>query len=94
MLIELRSYQQDAVAAIREVFTRWRRVLFVLPSRARGIDIRTARGWQWFQLLQHADGDAARLRQIQVARGYKPGWVRYAVAEAAEKRAAAQRGAA
>jgi DNA repair protein RadD len=53
---------------------------------AHGLDIRNARGWQWFQLLQHADGDPARLRQIQVARGYKPAWVRYAAAEAAAKR--------
>ena len=55
------------------------------PSWARGLDIRNARGWQWYQLLQHAAGDPARLRQIQVARGYKPGWARYAVREAAEK---------
>jgi DNA repair protein RadD len=60
------------------------------PAWSHGIDIRHARGWQWFQLLQHADGDPARLRQIQEARGYKPAWVRYAVQEAAEKRAAAQ----
>jgi hypothetical protein len=44
--------------------------------------------------MQHAAGDPARLRQIQEARGYKPAWVRYAVQEAAEKRAAALRGAA
>jgi DNA repair protein RadD len=55
------------------------------PSWARGLDIRNARGWQWYQLLQHAAGDPARLRQIQAARGYKPGWSRYAVREAAEK---------
>jgi hypothetical protein len=60
----------------------------VSPPWARGLDIRTARGWQWYQLLQHADGDPTRLRQIQVARGYKSSWVRYAVQEAAEKRAA------
>jgi hypothetical protein len=53
---------------------------------ARGLDIRNARGWQWFQLMQYADGDPVRLRQIQVARGYKSAWVRYAVAEAAAKR--------
>jgi DNA repair protein RadD len=55
------------------------------PAWTRGIDIRHARGWQWFQLLQHADGDPARLRQIQMARGYKAGWTRYAVQEAREK---------
>jgi DNA repair protein RadD len=59
------------------------------PPWARGLDLRAARGSQWFQLLQHAAGDSARLRQIQAARGYKPGWVRYAVQEAAEKRGAA-----
>jgi hypothetical protein len=58
------------------------------PPWARGIDLRKASGWQWYQLLQHADGDPARLRQIQAARSYKPAWVRYAVQEAAEKRAA------
>jgi superfamily II DNA or RNA helicase len=66
----------------------------VSPPWAHGIDIHSARGWQWYQLLQHADGDPTRLRQIQVARGYKAGWTRYAVQEAAEKRAATQRGAA
>lgn len=59
------------------------------PPWARGLDIRIARGWQWRLLLQRAAGDPARLRQIQVARGYKAGWVRYAVREAAEKRGAA-----
>ena len=56
------------------------------PPWARGLDIRNARGWHWCQLLHHAGGDPARLRQIQVARGYKPAWVRYAAQEAAEKR--------
>jgi DNA repair protein RadD len=58
------------------------------PPWARGIDLRTARGSQWFLLLQRADGDPERLREIQVARGYKRAWVRYAVQEAAEKRIA------
>jgi DNA repair protein RadD len=58
----------------------------VPPRWARGIDLRNARGWQWFQLLQHAAGDPARLREIQVARNYKPAWARYAAQEAAEKR--------
>ena len=55
------------------------------PPWAHGIDIRTASGWRWHQLMQHADGDPARLRQIQAARGYKRGWVHYAVRDAAEK---------
>ena len=57
-----------------------------LAPWARGIDLRNASGWQWYQ-LQHADGDPSRLRQIQAARGYKPGWVRYTAQEAAEVRA-------
>jgi DNA repair protein RadD len=55
------------------------------PPWAQGLDLRNARGWQWFQLMERAAGDPARLREIQVARGYKPAWVRYAVQEAAEK---------
>lgn len=60
------------------------------PPWAHGLAIRTARGWQWFQLMQHAGADPARLRQIQLARGYKRGWLHYAARDAAEK----QRGAA
>ena len=52
---------------------------------AHGIDIRNAHGWQWFQLLQHAGVNRARLQEIQIARGYKPGWVRHALAEAEQK---------
>ena len=66
----------------------------VSPPWAHGLDIRTARGWQWFQLIQHADGDASRLRQIQVVRGYKRGWVRYAMEEATEKQQTKIRGVA
>jgi DNA repair protein RadD len=55
------------------------------PPWARGLDIRRARGWQWYQLLQHAGTNRARLREIQIARGYKPGWVRYAADEAEQK---------
>jgi superfamily II DNA or RNA helicase len=57
------------------------------PAWAHGLDIRNARGSQWFQLLQHADGDPVRLREIQVARGYKRGWALHAAREAAEARA-------
>lgn len=57
----------------------------VSPPWARGLDIRNARGWQWYQLLQHAGTNRAWLREIQIARGYKPGWVRYAAAEAEQK---------
>jgi hypothetical protein len=65
----------------------------ISPPWAHGLDIKSATGSGWYLLMQHAGGDPTRLRQIQEARGYKPGWVRYAVREAAEKRAA-YRGAA
>jgi DNA repair protein RadD len=58
----------------------------VSPPWACGIDLRDARGSRWFQLIQNAAGDPARLRQIQVACGYRPAWVRYAVHEAAERK--------
>jgi DNA repair protein RadD len=61
----------------------------ISPPWAHGLDIKSATGSRWYLLMQHAGGDPARLRQIQEARGYKPGWVRYAVREAAETRAAA-----
>ena len=35
------------------------------PSWAYGINICDARGRQWFQLIQYAGADPARLRQIQ-----------------------------
>jgi superfamily II DNA or RNA helicase len=79
----------------------------ILPERAgvleeikasqdwtRGLDIRTARGSAWYLLMQRADGVPARLRQIQMAREYKPAWVRYAVREAAENKLRFGRGAA
>lgn len=55
------------------------------PPWACGLDIRRARGWQWYLLLQHAGTNRARLREIQIARGYKPAWVRYAADEAEQK---------
>jgi superfamily II DNA or RNA helicase len=55
------------------------------PAWAHGIDIKNSYGWQLRQLIQHAGTDPARLRQIAAARGYKPGWVRYALQEAREK---------
>ena len=68
-------------------------VAFAAPPRARGLDLRTAQGAQWFLLLQRADGDPAPLSEIQVARGYRQGWVGYTAQEAAEKRTAVGRGA-
>jgi superfamily II DNA or RNA helicase len=150
----LRDYQTECVTAIRQEFTRWRRVLHVLPTgggktvefsyitahaAAKGnrvivlahrqeiadpisialtaMDVAHGRippGYAMTNnLVQVAMvqtvarrleailepklmviGDPTRLRQIQVARGYKAGWTRYAVQDAAEKRAATQRGAA
>jgi hypothetical protein len=55
------------------------------PAWAHGIDIKNSYGWRLRQLIQHAGTDPARSRQIQVARGYKRGWVRYARQDAAEK---------
>jgi superfamily II DNA or RNA helicase len=60
----------------------------ISPPWANGIDIRNARGWRWYQLLQYAGADTARLRQIQVARNYKKGWIHYAQQAAAEKQTA------
>jgi DNA repair protein RadD len=57
----------------------------VSPPRAQDVDIPRAWGWQWFQLLQRAGADQARLRQIQVARGYRQGWVQHAARDAAAK---------
>jgi DNA repair protein RadD len=64
------------------------------PAWAHGIDIKHAYGWRFRQLIQHAGTDPARLRQIADARGYKPGWVRYALKEAREKQQNTTRGAA
>jgi superfamily II DNA or RNA helicase len=61
----------------------------ISPPWAHGIDIRHARGPQWYLLLQYAGTNRARLREIQAARGYKPGWVRYAAADAERRRAVA-----
>jgi superfamily II DNA or RNA helicase len=58
------------------------------PEWARGLNIKTAGGWQWYQLLQHAGEDRERLRQIQEARGYKIGWIYHQAQDAAAKRAA------
>ena len=64
------------------------------PAWAHGIDIKNSYGWRLRQLIQHAGTDPARLRQIADARGYKPGWVRYALQEAREKQQITTPGAA
>jgi superfamily II DNA or RNA helicase len=55
------------------------------PPWARGIDIKHATGWRWYQLMQHAGSDPMRLRQIAEARGYRRGWIRHAMQEALDK---------
>jgi superfamily II DNA or RNA helicase len=62
----------------------------VSPPWAHGIDIRAAHGERYYRLLGLAGTNRARLHEIQVARGYKSGWVHYAATEAEEK---LQRGA-
>jgi DNA repair protein RadD len=62
------------------------------PPWADGIDIRCATGWEWSRLLEYAGSDPVRLRQIQAVRGYKPGWVFYAMTAALQRQR--QRGAA
>lgn len=44
------------------------------PDWAGGLCLETATGKNWFLLLDLADGDLDRLKEIQKARGYKPGW--------------------
>jgi hypothetical protein len=56
------------------------------PNRARGTILRDARGAELHRLVEEADGDPEKLRQIQTAKGYKPGWVYYKALEAAQKR--------
>lgn len=48
-----------------------------------GIDIATARGRDWFTLLDRCDGKAERYEQIAKARGYKRGWIRHVMTERA-----------
>jgi superfamily II DNA or RNA helicase len=57
----------------------------VSPPWARGLDLRTARGSQWYLLLQRSGADQQHLREIAAARGYKKCWVHYTAAEAREK---------
>ena len=64
------------------------------PPWARGIDIKHATGWRWYQLIQHAGTDPMRLRQIAEARGYRRGWIRHAMQEALDKQQNRRGGAA
>jgi superfamily II DNA or RNA helicase len=64
------------------------------PPWARGIDIKQATGWRWYQLIQHAGTDPMRLRQIAEARGYRRGWIRHAMQEALDKQQNRRGGAA
>jgi superfamily II DNA or RNA helicase len=56
----------------------------------RGIDLRDVRGTELRRLVEAADGDPVKLRQIQQAKGYKPGWVYYAAMDAAFRRGGAR----
>src|SRR5579875_3712373 len=56
-------------------------VIDPLPAWAGGLDIRAARGPEWRELLRRAAGREDRLRQIQVARGYHPGWIWHALSK-------------
>jgi DNA repair protein RadD len=64
------------------------------PAWAHGIDIKNSFGWRLRLLIQHAGSDPARLRQIAAARGYKAGWVRFALKEAREHQQNTTQGAA
>jgi hypothetical protein len=50
------------------------------PPWACGIALETARGREWFRLLDCAGTDLERLEQIREARGFKKGWPRFALA--------------
>ena len=55
------------------------------PPWAEGIDIRTARGRDFFRLVELAGDRYERLRLIQVVRGYKAAWTWHRRREAAEQ---------
>jgi DNA repair protein RadD len=44
------------------------------PAWAEGINIATAKGRDWFRMLELAGTDHDRLKEIEKARGYKRGW--------------------
>jgi len=50
------------------------------PEWAGGLSLH-ATGKQFYQLLDRAGTDVARLNQIAATRGYKPGWVKHKLAE-------------
>lgn len=47
------------------------------PKWAGGLALETARGRDWFALLDRAGTDPERLEEIQEARHFKKGWVRF-----------------
>ncbi len=51
------------------------------PSWTKGLNIREARGPEWFELLRRADGREDRLRTIQLVRGFRRGWVIHSIRE-------------
>jgi DNA repair protein RadD len=58
------------------------------PPWTGGIDLETKVPWEFGRLMWLAGADRTRLRQMQQARGYEPGWVWHASQEAAAKRKA------
>jgi DNA repair protein RadD len=51
------------------------RPVLTSPAWAGGLILETAKGRDWFRLLDLAGTDAMLLEEIRVARGYKRGWV-------------------
>src|SRR5690349_14074931 len=59
------------------------------PEWAMGLslDRETTKGSRWFRLLELADTDENKLKQIAKARGYKRGWVQHALRNRSETKA-------
>jgi DNA repair protein RadD len=47
------------------------------PDWAEGLNIATAKGRDWFRLLELAGGDLDRLKEIAQAKNYKRGWAQH-----------------
>jgi hypothetical protein len=60
----------------------------VSPAWVGGIDLRTARGADWDELMRRAHHDPTRLQQIAKARGFRPGWVWHALRTSSQNKAA------
>lgn len=49
------------------------------PEWTEGINVATARGFEWKLLMERAEGDRARLEHIRRVRGYDRRWVKHAM---------------